>query len=86
MAKYFMLDDYDKAIIFKRKELHNQLGFAIQLCTVRFLGAFLNDPIEIPNEMLKYISDQLKIEKDLILLYNVKKTHQAHRIEIKKFI
>lgn len=84
MAKYFLLDDYDKFIIFKRKEPHNQVGFAVQLCTVRFIGTFLLNPIEVPDKMLDYISNQLEIDKNFLNLYKIKKTYQSHRTEIKE--
>jgi len=59
LAKYFLLDDQDKLLVFRRKGEHNHLGFALQLGTVRFLGAFLTNPIDVPSNVIHYLSSQL---------------------------
>jgi TnpA family transposase len=58
---YFYLDDSDKELISLRRSEHNRLGFAVQLCTVRFLGTFLEDLKETPQEVVQNLSNQLAI-------------------------
>lgn len=82
LSKYFMLDDNDKINIFGSNEKHNQLGFALQLTTVRFLGTFLANPTHIPKSVVNYISQQINIDSEKILLYTAKKTIWNHKKEI----
>lgn len=61
LERFFFLDDADRALIEPKRRAHNRLGFAVQMTTVRFLGVFLDDPTDVPPEVVDYLAEQLSI-------------------------
>ena len=86
LARHFHFDDIDHTLIARKRGAHNRLGFAIQLGTVRHLGAFLLDPIDVPRPVITYVGRQLHLDSSTSLLRYLerKQTRHAHCAEIRK--
>ena len=63
LIQYFMLSDYDMAIIPVRSHGYTRFGFALSLCTLRFLG-FIPDEFEyIPEIVMQFVLKQLNLNE-----------------------
>jgi hypothetical protein len=61
LERFFFLDDDDRDLIALRRTDGHRLGMALQICTVRYLGLFLEDPLDVPWPVLEYLAAQLGI-------------------------
>ncbi|MDQ6674424.1 MAG: DUF4158 domain-containing protein [Chloroflexota bacterium] len=86
LERFFFLNDADRALIEQRRRDHNRLGFGVQLGIVRFLGMFLADPLDVPEEVIGYVADQLKIDDlSTVNAYGEReKTTYEHAWEIRR--
>ncbi|WP_434614902.1 DUF4158 domain-containing protein [Arthrobacter sp. A5] len=61
LERFCLLDDTDLALVGKRRGGHNRLGFAVQLATVRVVGRFLANPVDVPWTLVEFLAGQLDI-------------------------
>lgn len=76
----------DRDLIALRRTTAHQLGFAVQMCTVRYVGRFLvDDPLDVPWSVVEHLTAQLQIEDaSVVKRYTVRaKTAYEHAWEIR---
>jgi Domain of unknown function (DUF4158) len=83
ITAFFTLSATDLALVRKQRGAHNRLGFAFQLCILRYLGFSLDDLMQIPEAGVTYVSQQLHVDPSSLKLYgNRQKTRSEHLQEI----
>ena len=84
LARHFHLDDADRELAIAKRWDHMRLGFAIQLGTVRFLGTFLDDPVDVPTGVAGDLARQLGItDVGCLPLYREGRARWQHAREIR---
>ncbi|MCK5520921.1 MAG: DUF4158 domain-containing protein, partial [Candidatus Marinimicrobia bacterium] len=84
---YFTLSalDMEKLPIFSAD--YNRLGFALQLCTLRYLGFSPRMLTTIPNNVIDHIACQLKVNPDILSAYgSCIQTKTNHFQEIQNYL
>jgi TnpA family transposase len=86
LDRVFFLDEEDRALIERRRGEHMKLGFALQLVTVRWLGTFLDDPLDVPVTVLDFVAGQLGVaDPSQVKKYTERtKTRFDHQWEIRQ--
>ena len=53
LLEHFHLIEQDQILIGTCRNAQTKLGMALQICTLRFLGTFLTDPINVPTVVIQ---------------------------------
>ena len=84
LARHFHLDDADRELATAKRWDYMRLGFAVQLGTVRFLGTFLDDPVDVPAGVASDLARQLGIpDLGCLALYREGRARWQHAREIR---
>ena len=69
LLEHYTLAEDDLEHIRHRRRPHNRLGFALQLCALRYPGRLLSPGEVIPHEVLRFLARQLVLQADDLLAY-----------------
>ena len=85
VASLFFLDDQDLEWIARKRGDFSRLGYALQLVTVRFLGAFITDFLALPHLVVERVASQISIAgtNECLSIYQVSRQRWQHNVEIR---
>ena len=84
LHEHYTLDDFDLEQIKQRRRAHNKMGFALQLCALRYPGRLLAPGETIPIEVLEFLGDQIGIaEGDLAGYAAREETRHNHLAQLR---
>ncbi len=66
---YFTLTEEDIGQVEQQRRPANRLGYALQLCCVRYLGFIPVDLSSIPKEVVTFLADQLRVPSSVLQDY-----------------
>jgi len=69
LLRHYVLSDQDIDYIRQRRRPENKLGFALQVCALRYPGRLLQPGEEIPSSLLAFLGAQIGLSGDELLRY-----------------
>lgn len=69
LVRHWTLGDADLVAVNQRRRDRNRLGFAVQLCALRYPGRLLRPGELIPADALRFVAEQLGIHPDVLASY-----------------
>lgn len=83
MARHYVLDAADSALVRARRRAANRLGFAVQLCLLRHPGTGLGTGEHPPAGMLAFVAEQLGVPPAAFADYAARdQTRREHAAEL----
>lgn len=87
LTAYFLLSEDDFKSLKPLRGDGNRLGFALQLCCLRYLGFYPEDLSSLPDDVVTFVARQLAIDKDVLGAYTAfPRTGQVHQQHIQSIL
>ena len=86
LAVYFLLSADDQREVNRQREPCNRLGYALQLCTLRYLGFVPTDFTATPEVVVTFVAEQLGMPPQVLGLYDNRRTQSEHRRHVRAYL
>src|SRR5512134_1563874 len=85
LLRHYILTDEDLAHVRRRRRPQNRIGFALQLCALRYPGRLLQPGETIPERMLAFIGAQLGLSGESLIDYGAREaTRYQHSAALQR--
>jgi TnpA family transposase len=85
LAVYFLLSQDDQREVHRQREPFNRLGYALQLCALRYWGFVPTDFTATPEVAVTFVAEQLGIAPRVLALYANRRTQSEHRRQVRTY-
>jgi len=87
MVRRYRLDPDDLALIRTKRRPINRLGFAVQLCLLRYPGLGMGPAEPPPPTMIGFVAHQLSLSPDIFADYALRdQTQRGHAVELQRHL
>jgi TnpA family transposase len=87
LIRHYTLSEADVSVAQQHRGDHNRLGFAVQLCALRYPGCPLGSENGAPDALLSFVSGQLRVDPAVWPLYAQRtETRREHLREIQTYL
>ncbi len=87
MIRHYTFSEADLAVIRQHRGGQNRLGFAVQLCVLRYPGCALSPDAQAPEALLGFVARQLRVEPELWSQYAQRaETRREHLLELQTWL
>ena len=87
MARHYLLGAEDLALIRTKRRSINRLGFAIQLCLLRYPGLGMGPAEQPPEGMIAFVANQLAVPSAVFADYAQRdQTRREHAVELQRYL
>ena len=86
LAVYFLLSEDDQREVHRQREPCNRLGYALQLCALRYLGFVPTDFTATPEAAVTFVAEQLRLAPRVLALYTNRRTQSEHRRLVRAYV
>jgi hypothetical protein len=87
LSAFFLLSEADHQAINKQREEYTRLGFALQLCALRYLGFVPDDLTTTPWDAVVFVAQQLDVPPETIHAYGGRrKTRTTHLQQVQAYL
>ncbi len=84
---FFLLTDDDQREAQRQRDPHNRLGYALQLCILRYLGFVPDDLQATPHEVVTFVAEQLEIDPSVLASYaSRRRTQTDHELYVQAYL